>query len=161
LILNARHRIDLWLSALLKVSADETISVVERLIAILNDDCSFIYIPAVRRSDAYRLFQVLNDRGQTLSAGDLLRSATLELLEEQKFIKLQPEVERLWNDILCDQPKRTEDFLQWYFSAHQGNRPHVGSLFDDFMNAFFLAGGKGPQSLKDANNMVARIRDLR
>lgn len=161
LLIKARKLVDGHLDGILSpLAADEKVDAIERLVAILNDDCSLIYIPATSRADAYRLFQVLNDRGESLSAGDLLRAATMELLEGDATSAHQSKAEGLWNDILGDSPAQTEDFLQWYFAAQQGKRPRSESLFDDFMEACFRVHGKPPLSAKAAKAVVDQIADL-
>jgi hypothetical protein len=47
---------------------------------VLRRDVSVILMPTDNEVDAYRYFQVLNDRGTNLSEGDLLRASTLEML---------------------------------------------------------------------------------
>ena len=44
---------------------------------IIHNNCTIIFIDADSRESAYKLFQVLNDRGAGLTEGDLLKSKTL------------------------------------------------------------------------------------
>ena len=87
------------------------------------------------REDAFRLFQVINDRGTNLTDGDLLRAKTLELLEG--YSKEQGSVERLWDNILSDSPTDTTDYLNWIYDSYQGNRPKQNAVFDMFLDKFF------------------------
>jgi hypothetical protein len=50
----------------------------------VTDDCYVIHTISTDRDESYKLFDVLNDRGKTLSDGDKLRSYTLELLENHE-----------------------------------------------------------------------------
>jgi len=102
---------------------------------ILDEDCSIIIVPTKTETDAYRIFQVLNDRGISLSEGDLLRARTLELLEDHESYQVTAEKE--WDDILSDPPSKTSDFLKWYYASVKGTRPSPTSLLDDFSKEFF------------------------
>lgn len=51
------------------------------LIFILNN-VVMIYISADSLEDAFRLFSVMNDRGQKLSNADILKSSNLEKIED-------------------------------------------------------------------------------
>ena len=51
-----------------------------------------IFMCSDERSEAYQIFQVLNDRGVNLGKGDLLRARTLELLDETKYQRIQTQV---------------------------------------------------------------------
>jgi uncharacterized protein with ParB-like and HNH nuclease domain len=70
---------------------------------ILDNDFTILHMVTGSREDAFRLFQVINDRGTNLTDGDLLRAKTLELLEG--FNQQQDAVERMWDEILADPPK--------------------------------------------------------
>lgn len=60
---------------------------------ILDNDFTILHMVTGSRNDAFRLFQVINDRGTNLTDGDLLRAKTLELLEG--FNQQQDAVERM------------------------------------------------------------------
>jgi hypothetical protein len=102
---------------------------------IIDNDFSLIHIVTHDHREAYKLFQVLNDRGKSLSEGDLLRAKTLEVLEG--FVARQTSVESLWDDILKDNPKQTEDYLRWVYASFQGTRAGSNTLFDDFLDRFY------------------------
>ncbi len=104
---------------------------------IINEDCTVIHIETTTKDEAYRLFQVLNDRGISLTNGDLLRSRTLELLDDNDFKMQQDYVESCWDYILKDSPKTTEDFLKHCYSSFAGKRPGSSTLYDDFLDQFF------------------------
>lgn len=104
---------------------------------IINEDCTVIHIETTTKTEAYMLFQVLNDRGISLTDSDLLRSRTLELLDNTSFQEQQNYIENLWDDILKETPKSTEEFLRYYFASVKGKRPGSTTLFDDFLDQFF------------------------
>ena len=63
---------------------------------ILIEDFTVIHISTDSKTEAYRLFQVLNDRGISLTDGDLLRARTLELLDNGAFETQQTTAETEW-----------------------------------------------------------------
>jgi hypothetical protein len=48
---------------------------------IIDNDFTILYIVTDSKEDAFRLFQVINDKGTNLTVGDLLKAKTLEVLE--------------------------------------------------------------------------------
>lgn len=102
---------------------------------IIDVDFSMIHIITYDKKEAYKLFQVLNDRGKSLTEGDLLRAKTLEILES--YNAKQDSAERLWDDILRDPPKIIDNYLRWIYSSHKGSRAGSSTLFDDFLNQFY------------------------
>jgi hypothetical protein len=127
---------------------------------ILNIDFSIIHIVTDTRNEAYQLFQVLNDRGTSLTEGDLLRAKTLELLDNQSFAEKQRVVEEAWDEILKDHPDKTTNFLRWYYASNKGKFPGPVSLFDDFLEAFFPAHKKAFIDLADADAIVNEVNKL-
>ena len=87
------------------------------------------------KEDAFRLFQVINDRGTSLTEGDLLRAKTLEILE--RFSSEQKRVEELWDKILFDHPNKTANYIHWIYESNNGIRAPKNALFDNFIDAFF------------------------
>ncbi|QGZ92514.1 DUF262 domain-containing protein [Microcystis aeruginosa] len=102
---------------------------------ILDNDFTILHMVTENREDAFRLFQVINDRGTNLTDGDLLRAKTLELLEG--YSRNQDSVEKLWDNILSDSPTDTTDYLNWIYDSYQGNRPKQNAVFDMFLDKFF------------------------
>lgn len=139
---------------------DQQLDEMECYKEVLNDDCNVILITTEQRSDAYKLFQVLNDRGINLTEGDLLRAKTLELLEKRDYCDLQNRVALLWDEILSDPSSTTEDILSWYYSAIKGKAPARANLFDDFLNAFFPIANEYDVTLAEATNIEAEVTKL-
>jgi len=102
---------------------------------VMDSDFTVLHMVTKTRDDAFRLFQVLNDRGTSLTEGDLLKAKTLEMLEG--YIYEQDKVEELWNDILSDSPNETANYLHWIYDSYQGKSAPQNALFDQFLDAFF------------------------
>ena len=102
---------------------------------IIENDLTILHMVTSSQNDAFRLFQVINDRGTSLTDGDLLRAKILELLEG--YISEQDTVERMWDKILADKPTDTSDYLSWIYESYCGNRPQQNTFFDLFLDNFF------------------------
>ena len=128
-----------------------------RLRSAIVDNSYVIQIVSENRDEAYRLFMVLNDRGRTLSDGDLLRARTLELLDGHT--DFQEEVEKYWDQILATDHTQIDQFLRSYFPSHIGQRAPRRDLFDHFCEHFF--NYSSPLSPEDANRLVARVAGMK
>ena len=104
---------------------------------VLAEDCTVIFMWSDDRSIAYRIFQVLNDRGVNLTNGDLLRARTLELLDHPLVAITQEQVADRWNSALAYIPSLIDDFLLWYFASYEGYRPKKSEVSDSFMRDRF------------------------
>lgn len=116
-------------------SVEDKLDVLENLENILLTDFSVLHMVVDSRSDAYRLFQVINDRGVSLTDGDLLRARVLEILEGHDAE--QQEVEALWDDILRDDPGVTLNYLNWIYESYGYSRAKASSFADAFFSLFF------------------------
>ncbi|TKJ16915.1 hypothetical protein CEE44_00055 [Candidatus Woesearchaeota archaeon B3_Woes] len=137
---------------------------------VILQDCTIIHIVTESKDEAYRLFQVLNDRGTCLTEGDLLKARTLELLDLEIHNAKQDAVLRRWNKIIADHPDQTEKFLRWYYSSVKGKRPSKTDLFDDFLDNFFpqhkkevdqITGADATAILNSVNNFEKEIIIMR
>lgn len=123
---------------------------------ILDNDFAILHMVTDNRNDAFRLFQVINDRGTNLTDGDLLRAKTLEMLEG--FQAEQDAVEELWDDILSDTPAETNNYLNWIYESYEGSRPQQNVLFDLFLNKFFPQHLQASLNHKDAQQIHSQIK---
>lgn len=128
---------------------------------ILQSYCTVIFMDCDSRASAYKLFQVLNDRGAGLNEGDLLKSKTLEALEGYNLE--QDQAQKYWDEILEEDPSKVESFLRTYFASCRGKRAGRASLYDDFLNAFFpeLSRGELPDTQDKAHNLLNVIKEIR
>ena len=106
---------------------------------VITEGCHMIHIISNNRREAYRLFMTLNDRGKSLSAGDLLKSHTLELLEG--YNDSQENAEANWREILKVGDKKVEAFLRVYLPSRIGERAGRLTLYDDFCDKIFSFDG--------------------
>ncbi|MCA9486958.1 MAG: DUF262 domain-containing protein, partial [Nanoarchaeota archaeon] len=109
---------------------------------VLAEDCTIIFMWSDERTEAFQIFQVLNDRGVNLTDGDLLRAKTMELLDTKAHKKIQEAVSLLWDEILSYPPKDIDDYLRWYFSSVEETRPNSANLEDQFLKERFKCHDK-------------------
>jgi hypothetical protein len=127
-----------------------------RLRQALIDDSHVIHIVSKDRRQAYRLFSVLNDRGESLSDADLLRSRSLELLEG--FSSEQEDVARLWDEMLAAPAKQVDAFFKALYPSFMGKRA-TGDLFEAIAGVFFPPAP--PATATDAIRVVATVESFR
>ena len=127
---------------------------------ILKANCTVIFMDCDTRASAYKLFQVLNDRGAGLTEGDLLKSKTLEALEN--YPQEQEQAQICWDEILEDEPNKVEGYLRTYYASVCGKRAGRTSLYDDFLEEFFpdLFRGEIPRTQEAAAKLSQCIRNL-
>jgi hypothetical protein len=131
----------------------------ETLVQNIDGDFFLLRIITYNKSEAYSLFQVLNDRGKSLTEGDLLRAKTLEMLEE--YPTQQTSVEQFWDNILKDKTNQTENFLRWIYASHKGFRPGTNTLFDDCLSAFYPESEKNTLTSAEADSVFLTTQTIK
>ncbi|MEK6757497.1 MAG: DUF262 domain-containing protein, partial [Nanoarchaeota archaeon] len=95
---------------------------VKKLLAKINSS-HIIKIEVNTNSDAFILFESINNRGVPLSAIDLIKNNLLSTLEKKKYKKIEDSFDE-WKKIienLTDDPKNQERFLRHYYNAFKHN----------------------------------------
>lgn len=105
------------------------------LMTVLINDAIAVHIVSEDPGEAYRLFATLNDRGRSLTDGDLLRTWTLGLLEGRT--QAQEAVDSAWTFILSRRSTDIDKFLRDYFASVVGERAPSRNLYDRFRERFF------------------------
>tara|TARA_R110002012_G_scaffold34964_6_gene100425 strand:+ start:5210 stop:7048 length:1839 start_codon:yes stop_codon:yes gene_type:complete len=128
---------------------------------VLAEDCTVIFMWSDNRSEAYRIFQVLNDRGVSLTNGDLLRARTLELLDHPPVAATQNELAERWDSTLAYPPSSIDDYLLWYFGSYEGYRPKQSDVTDSFMAVRFAESSLSkPITQAQAGKVVGEVRRI-
>ena len=102
---------------------------------IIDNDFSILHMTTDSKDSAYRLFQVINDRGVSLSESDLLRAKTLELIESDS--SKQEAIEVIWNNILIEHHNDTANFLTWIYESYYGKRVKKSEIYDEYIEKRF------------------------
>jgi hypothetical protein len=137
LLLKANEAIDDFIKRIIAAHKDNKgkLAALDALTKAATEDCHVVHLVSQTKGEAYRLFEVLNDRGRSLSEGDLLRSTTLERLEGSSA--LQDQAEKIWDEILAAKASHIDRFLRAYYASRIGKRAGHRSLFDDFLRDIF------------------------
>lgn len=127
---------------------------------VMQRDAALISIETDDDTEAYRIFQVVNNRGTRLTEGDLMRAATAEILGKPAFRVEFDKTAQHWDEILTAKPPQIEDFLRWYYASTMGDRPSKAALFEDFMSAVFPEREKASLSKADATRVAKNAETL-
>ena len=122
----------------------------------LSADFKILLLTTTTKKDAYRLFQVINDRGTSLTDADLIRSKILELLDDNSV--QQDEAETLLDVVVSHEG--SEQQLSWVYESIVGKKPRSDAMFDDFMSEFFTNEKEHSLSLEEVNLLLQEVRDL-
>jgi len=125
---------------------------------ILAQDLTIIHMVTQKKKDAFRLFQVINDRGISLTEGDLLRARTMEMLEDYNY--QQASAAEAWDEILRDLPNKTNDYLRWIYSSFTAKRAGKATLFDDMLYHFYPMHTKSRFTSEDAEAILTSTNNI-
>lgn len=139
LIKNAVVRIDAWIKNIFKDQSEEDIlRNSDVLFRVMSSALKLLMIKMSDVNDAYRLFQVINDRGRSLTAGDLLRASSLGMYDRGNALDRDLEVlENIWDEITADGASSTDNKLIAYYNSNAGRMVRKSALFEEFNKEFF------------------------
>ncbi|HIF9419636.1 TPA: DUF262 domain-containing protein [Photobacterium damselae] len=123
---------------------------------LLSTDFKILHLVTTNRQDAYQLFQVINDRGTSLTDADLLRCKILELMEGNE--EYQNEAEAILDEVVSHE--RTEEQLAWAFESKLGARPKSGALFDNYIEKYFNLEGVEEVDVIQLDELLEKTREL-
>ena len=165
LLIEAARSIDALLQRLTgKGSAKSRIGQLVRLENLLSQAISVIHLATDDIRDAYRLFQVINDRGLNLTECDLLRAHTLGRLDTAKSQKQLGLAEALWDDIQDERPNHLQNCLRWYYASWTGKPAGKTTLYDEFVRERFprgLSASDVVQEIRAFQQVVDIVRKMR
>lgn len=125
---------------------------------ILESDFCILSMITDDRKAAFKLFQVLNNRGKNLTEGDLLRAESLRILESHQTH--QTIVEEAWNNILSDMPLFTERYLRAIYGSYRGQKASANSLFNEFLEYFIPEYAFEQINPNNANDIQLKIKKV-
>jgi len=103
-------------------NADEMEAIIDRV-----NNLRFIHISVPSQADAYRLFEALNNRGQPLSALDIIKNGLLSKIEQRQHGSIDQAFEQ-WKEMtdrLTDDDTVQERYLRHFYHAFK-HRPDIG-----------------------------------
>lgn len=136
-LFRAQLRINHWLVNLL--SEHETPDgQVDALIRLRNTASEAFQIVVLKPNSpkfTYRLYQVVNDRGEPLKDSELLKAKSIEILDSSSEFLL--EAQRIWDDILSDPGKDTDNYLKWCYLSKMGQEWKQDRLYRAYVEEYF------------------------
>lgn len=150
LIHSASSDIDKWIKTLMKDSQpSEQLTIADTLFKVISQAFNIIIIKMVDVSDAYKLFQVINDRGRSLTSGDLLRAGSLGVVDAQNASEeVILELENIWDTITSGGARDADERLIAYYISKEGKSCRKTNLFQSFNKAFFNNVEKVEESIR-------------
>ena len=127
---------------------------------VLAQDCYVIFMRSDSKSEAYQIFQVLNDRGVHLTDGDLLRSSTMEKLDDNALRTIQDDLSKYWDSVLAYPAKDVDSYLRWYFSSYEGKRPKPSNLASQFLEHRFGCVDEATLTKAKAKVVLGEVKQL-
>ncbi|MDN3548932.1 DUF262 domain-containing protein [Mucilaginibacter aquaedulcis] len=135
---------------------------------VLLEDFYILRMQTSNAKAAFKLFQVLNNRGKNLTEGDLFRAESLRVVEEHPNVQLL--VEASWDEILTDKPAVTAIFLRAIYSSYSGEALNTNSLYLELLKEFLpehlleevdhVSAGAVQLRVKKVENDVAVLRKI-
>jgi hypothetical protein len=126
---------------------------------VLLDDFFILKMVTSDTKAAFKLFQVLNNRGKNLTEGDLLRAETLRVLE--LFPDLQEIAEESWDEILTDHPTKTGHYLRAIYSSYSGKAADTNTFFVELQKEFLPEHVLTVMDRDNAQKVVDRMERMK
>lgn len=159
---------DYCLSIIADLSEDEQVKYLLTYIDALSESFRVLVLTTENPGHEYALFQIVNDRGLPLTAGELLKARTIELLTSQdktlKRERLARTAEGIWEDILSDSGATTEKYLIWNYIAMLGSDIEdikKVPLNEQYEKKLFQCLDKREISLDMQDQILEQLEDLR
>lgn len=115
----------------------------------INERCNVIHLVSSKVSDAYKLFQTINDRGKALNQTDLIRAKTLGLADSGDDKNCFEDIENLWDELDRRHGKDLEKLLGIYLTSRTGEKVRSTIFYDQFMELIFKNGRVSPENIKN------------
>lgn len=126
------------------------------IVTILNERLFILNVVTKKKSDAYTLFQTLNNRGLNLTVADLLKATTLENLD--KYPEYQHLAEISWIDLVDNDD--IDDFLNVCHFYETGKYPNKVDLYNSLLSQLFPWEVASENDAKKICNKLKSLLDL-
>jgi hypothetical protein len=133
---------------------DEQLDCLDKIEKVINESCNVIHMVTSKVSDAYKLFQVINDRGENLNHTDLLRAKTLGIADDKNNMHLFNRVEQIWDDLDKLYGQNLENLLGHYYSGSTGEKVKSSAFYDQFMGNIIGSGNVSPKEIFEKMNLI-------
>jgi hypothetical protein len=116
-------------------SGEKTAAYLAKLIKFLRDSVMVVRLTVPNESNAFRVFETLNDRGMDLSAIDLLKNYLFGLAFDESADCLS-QMEHRWSQLTATLSEyRQEDFIKVYWTSRHG-RTQLDDIFENVKGSY-------------------------
>jgi len=135
------------------------VSFTGKLIEALSEDCMVILLRVEKKIGLQHIFTTVNDRGLSLTTGELLKAKSMEVLDG--YDAIQNEAEDIWNTILGDDSQKTERYLEYYYASMMGHYNEKSKLYDKYLNDIFPVCKKRKIIQAEADSFLELLKQLK
>lgn len=142
--------------------------VAEVYIAALADSFRVVVLMTEDPGYQFALYQIVNDRGLPLTPGEMLKARTIELFSNQSMQERRErqirQAEEIWEDILSDSGKTTEEYLRWSYISQLGKQPdsrNALSLNEQYERDIFQCLNQREISMDGQDRMLEQLEQLK
>lgn len=159
-LFRAQLRIKYWLVNLLS-EYETPAGQVDVLIRLRNTASEAFQIVVLKPNSpkfTYRLYQVVNDRGEPLKDSELLKAKSIEILDSSPdFLS---EAQRIWDDILSDSGKDTDNYLKWCYLSKMGQEWKQDRLYRAYVEEYFATPDNTILTEEQKNIFLISLQNL-
>ena len=138
---------------------EEKIATLKTLAFVASNKLQTVVITAKEEKYTYQLYQVVNDRGEPLKDSELLKAKSIEVLDGN--LDAIAEARLMWNDILNDSGKETEEYLKWcYMSKLGADKKSSERYYHVFIENYFRIPKAKELTVEQQVSFLSSLRDL-
>lgn len=159
-LFRAQSRISNWLATLLleHETPESQVNFLIRLRNAASEAFQIVVLKPTSPKFTYRLYQVVNDRGEPLKDSELLKAKSIEILDSSPdFLS---EAQRIWDDILSDSGKDTENYLKWCYLSKMGQEWKQDRLYRAYVEEYFATPDNAILTEEQKNAFLTSLQDL-
>lgn len=118
-----------------KTSASERLMYMDKILDTAADAFQVVVIRPTEERHTYQLYQVVNDRGEPLTEGELLKAKSIEVLASNPDYVAK--ARSIWDDILKDPGNKTDEYLKWCYMSKVGSEKSQDRYYRAFLETYF------------------------
>lgn len=116
-------------------TAVNSLTYLDRMLDTAADAFQVVVIKPTEERHTYQLYQVVNDRGEPLTEGELLKAKSIEVLANNKDYVAK--ARDIWDDILKDPGSKTDEYLKWCYMSKVGAEKSQDRYYRAFLETYF------------------------
>ena len=122
------------------------------------DAFQVVVIRPTEERHTYQLYQVVNDRGEPLTEGELLKAKSIEVLASNTDYVAK--ARSIWDDILKDPGSKTDEYLKWCYMSKVGAEKSQDRYYRAFLETYFCLSDDTIITEKIQEQFMKNLTDL-